>query len=62
MQMRFIDSYAGVFFREQAVRILVENESRSRRTVRDGISEWDDNPHPGLSRKSAGTGDPATHE
>ena len=28
MQMRFIDSYATSFFREQAVRILVENGIR----------------------------------
>lgn len=63
VQMRFIDSYATSFFREQAVRILVENGIRvtAYGTGWDQC-EWSDNPHLDYRRKSAGTGDPATHE
>ena len=44
--MRFIDSYATSFFREQAVRILVENGIRvtAYGTGWDQC-EWSDNPH-----------------
>ena len=38
VQMRFIDSYATSFFREQAVRILVENGIRVTAYGTDGIS------------------------
>ena len=46
VQMRFIDSYATSFFREQAVRILVENGIRvtAYGTGWDQC-EWSDNPH-----------------
>ncbi len=45
-QMRFLDSYATSFFREQAVRILVENGIE---VTAYGVGwdqcEWSDNPH-----------------
>ena len=46
VQMRFIDSYATSFFREQAVRILVENGIRvtAYGTGWDQC-EWSDNPY-----------------
>lgn len=46
MQMRFLDSYATSFFREQAVRILVENGIRvtAYGTGWDQC-DWSDNPH-----------------
>ena len=46
VQMRFIDSYATSFFREQAVRILVENGVRvtAYGTGWDQC-EWSDNPY-----------------
>lgn len=46
VQMRFIDSYATSFFREQAVRLLVENGIRvtAYGTGWDQC-EWSDNPH-----------------
>lgn len=46
VQMRFIDSYATSFFREQAVRILVENGIR---VTAYGVGwdqcDWSDNPY-----------------
>lgn len=46
MQMRFLDSYATSFFREQAVRILVENGMRvtAYGTGWD-LCDWSDNPY-----------------
>lgn len=46
VQMRFLDSYATSFFREQAVRILVENGIRvtAYGTGWDQC-DWSDNPH-----------------
>lgn len=46
VQMRFIDSYATSFFREQAVRILVENGIRvTAYGVGWNQCDWSDNPY-----------------